>query len=360
MAGGIVFYSEGATYWNTFRPVLEALDVLGQKTVYLTSDPEDPGLSHPLRHGEARCIGSGSRAFAALNMLEADICALTTPGLDVLQIRRSPGVSHYAHLVHAVTDAAIYKLFSFDYFDSVLCSGKHQIRSLRYLEELRGTRRKLLPETGCLYLDVLAERLRSSPAALPTGSAKNFRLLLAPTWGANGLLSRFGEKLLDPLARSGFSLTIRPHPQSLVVEKTLIRRMQEQFASRGNVRWDFAPDGFASMAASDILISDLSGIVFDYAFVLERPVITVQFTPDIRGLEAADLPWPAWELDVLPALGARLAPEAVGDLPGIIAALPQGEDFRRSLRKLREESLFHYGRAGETAARQLLGILRGL
>jgi hypothetical protein len=360
MAGGIVFYSEGAAYWNTFRPVLEALDNLEQKTVYLTSDPEDPGLSHPLRQGQARCIGSGSRAFAALNMLEAGICALTTPGLDVLQIRRSPGVRHYAHLVHAVTDAAIYKLFSFDYFDSVLCSGPHQIRSLRHLEELRGTRRKLLPETGCLYLDVLAQRLPSFLAELPAGPAKNPRLLLAPTWGANGLLSRFGEKLLDPLARGGFPLTIRPHPQSLVVEKALIRKMQERFASRDNVRWDFAPDGFAAMAASDILVSDLSGIVFDYAFVLERPVITVQFTPDIRGLEAADLPWPAWELDVLPALGARLAPEAMEDLPGIIAGLPRGEDFRRGLRKLREESLFHYGRAGETAARQLLAILRGL
>ncbi|MDR1359680.1 MAG: CDP-glycerol glycerophosphotransferase family protein [Deltaproteobacteria bacterium] len=355
--GGIVFYSEGAAYWNTFRPVLEALDRLGQKTVYLSSDPADPGLSHPLRHGEARCIGSGSRAFAVLNMLEAGICALTTPGLDVLQIRRSPGVRHYAHLVHAPTDAAIYKLFSFDYFDSVLCSGPHQIRSLRHLEKLRGRPEKLLLETGCLYLDVLAERLGQSPPQ--AGSAQGPRLLLAPTWGANGLLSRFGEKLLTPLARSGFPLTIRPHPQSLVAEKALIRNMREKFASLDNVRWDCAPDGFAAMAASDILISDLSGIVFDYAFVLERPVITVQFTPDIRGLEASDLPWPAWELDVLPELGARLAPEAVEDLPGIIAGLPD-QDFRRRLRELRRESLFNYGRAGETAARQLLAILRDL
>jgi hypothetical protein len=358
-AGGIVLYSEGAVYWNTFRPLLEALDALGQKTLYLTSDAADPGLSHPLRHGEARHIGSGSRAFAVLNMLEAEVCALTTPGLDVLQIRRSPGVRHYAHLLHAVTDAAIYKLFSFDYFDSILCSGPHQIRSLRSLETLRGTRQKLLPETGCLYLDVLAAKARSCPGPAAAGPGDGPRLLLAPTWGANGLLSRFGERLLEPLVRSGLPLDIRPHPQSWRVEKALLDRLRERFPSRDNVRWDDAPDGFAALAAADVLISDLSGIVFDYAFVLERPVVTVQFTPDFRGLEAADLPWPPWELEVLPALGARVAPEDVAGLPDIIASLPAPGDFRGRVRRLRAESVFNYGRAGETAARQLAGILQG-
>lgn len=75
-------------------------------------------------------------------MLEADVCVLTTPGLDVLQIHRSPGVRHYAHLVHSATDMAIYKLFSFDWFDSVLCSGPHQMRSLRALGRACAGRRK--------------------------------------------------------------------------------------------------------------------------------------------------------------------------------------------------------------------------
>jgi hypothetical protein len=358
-AGGLVFYSEGSRYWNTFKPVLESLDALGQKALYLTSDPEDPGLSHPLRHGEARYIGKGNRAFAVLNMLEADICVLTTPGLDVLQIRRSPGVRHYAHLVHAVTDMAIYKLFSFDYFDSVLCSGRHQMRSLRHLERLRGTREKLLLETGCPYLDVLADKVRSLPAFPLSGTkGEGPRLLLAPTWGANGLLSRFGERLLEPLVRNGFPVTVRPHPQSFLSEKALLERLRDRFASHANLRWDSAPDGFAAMAESDVLISDLSGIVFDYAFVLERPVISVRFTPDTRGLEAGDLPWPAWELGILPELGAHVPPEAVAHLPEVIASLPGGEAFRLRMRTLREESLFQYGRAGETAARQLLDVRR--
>ena len=77
------------------------------------------------------------------------------PGLDVLQIRRSKGVKHYVHLVHAITDIGTYKQFSFDYFDTILTSGEYQIRALRELEKLRGTKEKNLVRTGCTYMDLL-------------------------------------------------------------------------------------------------------------------------------------------------------------------------------------------------------------
>jgi hypothetical protein len=38
-----------------------------------------------------------------------------------------------------------------------------------------------------------------------------------------------------------------------------------------------------------ILLSDISGIVFDHAFLTERPVLTIDFTVDKRGFEALDL-----------------------------------------------------------------------
>ncbi len=356
---GIVFYSEGRQYWNTFKPVLQALDAAGEKALYLAGGPDDPGLSHPFTHVRARHIGTGSRAFAHLAMLEVDLCVLTTPGLDVLQIRRSPGVGHYAHLVHSVTDMALYKLFSFDWFDSVLCSGPHQMRSLRALETLRGTPEKLLLETGCPYMDALAEELE----AIPEGDARRdgaARILVAPTWGANGLLRRFGLDLLLPLAEAGFALTIRPHPQSYISEAAMLENLAAALAPFPSVRWDAEAGPLPAMLASSLLISDLSGIVFDYAFILERPVVTVRMQVDTRGLEAGDLPYPAWELDLLPELGARIEPEEVRDLPRVIANLPKREDFAVRARALREKSVFNFRRSGEVAARQLLDIRKNL
>lgn len=353
---GIVFYSEGAQYWNTFKPVLEALDTTNESAVYLTSDVNDPGLAHPFAHVTTRHIGSGNRAFAALNMLEAAVCVMTTPGLDVLQIRRSPGVAHYAHLVHAPTDAAIYKLYSFDYFDSVLCSGPHQIKSLRRLEEVRKLPAKALLQTGCVYLDALADEMEAASGTTRPRSANETRVLVAPTWGSNGLLGRFGPDILLPMAEAGFHLTIRPHPQSRAVEPDLLATVAERLADYPNVAWDNATSPLPAMLAADVLVSDLSGVVFDYAFILERPVITIAMDVDLRGLEAGDLPWPAWELTKLPDLGACIAPEAVRDLPGVIASLPEPEIFASRMRLLRAESLYNFRTAGTVAARQIVEL----
>ena len=354
----IVFYSEGRAYWNTFKPVLEALEAAGESAAYLCSSPDDPGLEHSFKHIKAQYIGSGNRAFAALNMLEAAVCVMTTPGLDVLQIRRSPGVPHYAHLVHAPTDAALYRRHSFDYFDSVLCSGPHQMRSLRHLEALRGTRPKTLLAAGCPYMDVLAEEMA---AAGPQAAEKNGppRLLLAPTWGVNGLLSRFGLDLLEALAKAGFPLTIRPHPQSRKVEQKLLAALAKGLAGYANVSWDEALSPLPAMLASQVLVSDVSGIIFDYAFILERPVVTVTQEVDVRGRDAADLPWPAWELTVLPELGASTQAGNILSLPEIIKSLPGPEEFSARMGKLRDESLYNFRHSGQAAARQILE-LRGL
>ncbi len=358
-SGNIVFYGEAKQYWNTFRPVLEALEGMGEKAVYLCSDAADPGLLRSWQSIDARYIGAGNAAFATLNMLEADLCVLTTPGLDVLQIHRSPGVKHYAHLMHSITDAAFYKLYAFDYFDSILCSGPHQMQSLRHLESLRGTAEKKLLETGCCYMDVLAESLEREenehgaqprlPGALP-------RILVAPTWGRNGLLALFGSELLKPLVDAGYPLCIRPHPQSFTAEKPLLDALIAEFSAYPHVSWDRDASPLEAMRSSDVLLSDLSGIVFDYAFILKKPVVTLAFTPDTRGMDAADLPWPAWELSILPQLGAHIAPGDIAQLPGIIAALPSAAVFAAAMESLKNISLFNYRRSGDVAAEQLLAI----
>ena len=355
---GLVFWSEGRSYWNTFRPVLEALSARGESCLYLSSDEGDPGLSCSLSGVRTRFIGTGNRAYSFLNMLEAEVCVLTTPGLDVLQIPRSPGVRHYAHMVHSVTDMAIYKLYSFDYFDSVLCSGPHQVRSLRALEKLRGTKPKELPACGCPYLDVMADRLKKfekrtrKEGELP-------RILVAPTWGRNGLLRLYGLHLLEPLARSGYDVCIRPHPQSRIAEPELLQELAQALEAFPNVRWDAEPDGLAVMSESDVLVSDLSGIVFDFAFLLERPVLTLAFEPDLRGLDGNDLPWPAWELGVLDIVGRQITLDDLPRLQDIVREVTENPDFSVRLRALRDEAVWSFGRAGSVVADQLVAIRDG-
>lgn len=350
----LVFYSEGRQYWITFKPLIDELISRGERCLYLTSDDKDPGLLYASDLLSTKYIGSGTKAYAHMTVLEADVCAMTTPGLDVLQIKRSKGVGHYAHLIHAPTDVGTYKQYSFDYYDSILTSGEHQVRSLRKLEELRGTRRKLLRKSGCLYYDQMAKQLNEMGEQRYAGN--EVIVLVAPTWGPNGLLRKFGARVLIPLLEKRWTVILRPHPQSYISERDMLDRLQEELREHSNLHWDDAPDGLRSMTRAHVMVSDLSGVVFDFAFVVEKPVITFKFELNKLGQESADLPWDLWELTVLEIIGPRITENDLPTLATIVEREVGKSDRKHLIRRLRDESVANFGCAAQHVASELLRI----
>lgn len=349
----VIIYSEGARYYGTFKPLLAQLTQARIKTLYLTSDSNDPGLAAQV--GLTSCfIGDGHKAWALLASIKADVCISTTPGLDVMQFKRSKRVKHYMHLVHAPTDKAFNRPYSFDYFDSVVINGPHQERTLRFLEQLRGSRPKQLIMGGCLYYDDLVSQLHNLP---PERATAGQTVLLAPTWGRNGLLSRHGSKLLHALAQQDVRLVIRPHPQSLVSEPALIEGLQALFPDSPSLEWDFSPIPFEAMAKSDVMISDISGVIFDYAFLFEKPVITVGIEPVREGTEANDLPYAPWELTVLNDIGLRLTEQDIDRLTDFLPGLTRDDQFKHTIRALRAKYVVNFGRAANPTMEAIKALI---
>jgi len=356
----LVIYSEGGQYWNLFRPIVEACEQNKLPLTFLTSDIDDPALQRQSNLCKVNFIGKSNRAYMRLNMLKAKICIMTTPGLDVLQIKRSKGVEHYIHLLHAPTTGT-YQLFSFDYFDSVMCTGPHQVLAIRELERKRQTKVKTLFETGCCYMDVLADNLesKSNIDAIKWRKSDRKTVLIAPTWGQNGLLTRCGEAVLSTLLDSEqYNIIVRPHPQSRVVEAELLSTLKEKFSKYGNqIVWDDAPSGFESLASADIMVSDFSGVIFDFALVFEKPVIVISFDLSLKGLDANDLDGGLWELRKLDQIGRKIDLQDISTLPLQIEEVLEDKEFVSRIHELRAESLFNYRETGAVAFEQISGLL---
>lgn len=351
----LTFYAESAAYWTTFRPILVALEKLGVQSSYLTSDEKDPVFASGLKCVHPRFIGKSNTAYTALGFLQTKVLVLTTPGIDVLQIRRSPGVGRYVHVVHAVGDIHTYKLFSFDYYDAVYCAGPGQVKSLRALEALRGTRPKELPQLGCPYLDGLVERARKA------ASPEEGTVIVAPTWGRNGLLTRTGAMIPKMLAQAGFRVILRPHPQSFVSEPELMEKLAQELAPFDNVQWDRHPDGFASLARAQLMVSDISGVIFDFAFVFLRPVVSVGAGPLKDGFEAWEIPHEAWEMSALDTLGKRILPGEENSVVDAVRSLLASEDrAREKILSLREQNVVNFGEAGMPIAKALVAEVERL
>jgi CDP-glycerol glycerophosphotransferase (TagB/SpsB family) len=350
-----VIYNEGKQYWNVFKPVLDEFENHKIRLLYLTSAQDDPVFDTSWNFIKADFIGEGNRAFARLNMLRARMCLMTTPGLDVYQLKRSKMVKHYAHILHAPSDAVMYRLFGIDYFDSVLLTGSYQAEDIRILERQRGINEKKLITVGCSYLDVYVEKIKS----LPKEENHPFTVLVSPTWGPSALLTRYGEKLLDPLAASGWRIIIRPHPQSKISEPAVLYRLKEQYKNSGNIEWDYERENIYSVNKADLMISDFSGIIFDYMFLRDKPVLYVSQNIDLRLYDADDLDHELWQFKAIKEAGIELKEDNFPHITNIINNAKDSEVLSNARKKARETAWQYPGEAGKRVFEFMTEIANG-
>ena len=348
----ILFYSEGGNYWNVFLPVIEELEKRAIKSVYYTSGAKDPALDTDFQYMTAHYIGNDLTAFTLLNHIKVKVMIMTTPQLDVMHLKRSKNVEHYVHLIHAPTDALIYKKFAFDYFDSVMCSGKHQIESIRALEKKRNLPPKILYETGLTYYDVM---YRDREKYIHKEEKKT--VLVAPTWGSNGMLTKFGIAPVKELLEANYHVILRPHPQMYVSQKELMDALEKELSTYSNLEIDRKPSGESSMGRSDVMISDISGIIFDFFFIYEKPVIVIEDSIEKGGLEAEDVDQEIWESTVLDKVATPVNHNNIDALPSVVDQLID-KDITEDIEQLKDLSLFNFSHAGSVAVDQILEIMK--
>ncbi len=339
-----VIYCEGPQYWNVFRPVVDEFERRGIPLRYLTSSENDPVLAAGLKSVSGEYIGAGNRAFARLNMLECDVCLMTTPGLDVYQLKRSRGVGHYSHLLHSVDDVTGYRLFGIDYYDSILLSGEYQKDHVRRLESQRGLPAKDLVVVGSTYLDVLAERAKT----IAPEANRPFTVLVAPSWGQGAILTRYGERLLDPLVASGYRVIVRPHPQSRTSEAQTLKALEERYRDKANVEWDYDRDNAVSLSRADVMISDFSSVIFDYCFIFDRPFVFANQDFDLRPYDASDIDEKPWKFRVLGEIGVPLRESDFARIKDVVDGAAASAPLRDARALARDVAWQH---RGESASR---------
>ena len=342
-----VVYNEGMQYWNVFKPVCDEFEKRQIELTYYTSAEKDPCFEQNYKYVKPEFIGEGNMAFVRLNMLSAGIVLMTTPGLQVYQLKRSKNVKHYSHVLHAASDATMYRLFGIDYFDSILLTGDYQKTDIRLLEKQRNLKEKELVTVGCTYLDTLNLKIKM----IPQEENHEFTVLVSPSWGASALLSKYGEKLLDPLVKTGWKIIVRPHPQSKKSESEMLTKLTEKYKDCINLVWDYERDNIYSMKKSDIMISDFSGIIYDYTFLCDKPIMYVNASLDLRPYDAYDIieekeNKTIWQFDTLKQIGIELKEESFGKIEEIIKNASDSKELAEKRKYFKEEAWNFQDKAG--------------
>jgi hypothetical protein len=338
-----VIYNEGNQYWNVFKPVLCEFEKRAVPVMYFTSSQNDPFFKKQFNSIQGKYIGDGLKAFTFLNFLKADIVLMTTPSLEVYQLKRSKSVKHYSHILHDTGDVTCYRLFGTDWFDSILLSGDYQKKDLLELEHIRGTQKKEFITVGSTYLNVLLEKKNE----IRSEETHSFTVLVSPSWGPGSLLSHFGERLLDPLAETGWKIIIRPHPQSRKSEAAVLEKLENEYSGNEGIVWDHAEENLESLSKADIMISDFSSIIFDFIFLFQKPFIYSNAHFNSEMYDSGDLDHGPWKFQVLREIGIELKDNQLQSIKTVISTAVKDKEITKNITIAKNTAWQYIGESGK-------------
>ena len=358
----IVFYSESSVILYPYvEEVIRELQNRDQKICYLTSSKHDPIFKNKSKNIKVFYIGDSE--IEKMNFflrLKAKVLIMTMPDLGSYHIKRSKVFPvHYVYVFHTITSThMVFQKSAFDQFDSMFCVGPYQVQELRATEQLYNLKQKNLVECGYGLFDRLV-RLRSSFTQqnfLSKNNKKN--VLIAPSRGKQNLLESTGIELIKILLDAGYHVTVRPHPMTVKKSSKLIKQIKEKFEKNPDFLLDTNTSSFDQLFSSYALITDWSGIGFEYAFVCERPVIYVDVPKKVYNKEYEKIGLEPFEISIRDKIGEIVSIQNIETIPERIEFLyGHVTEFKSKIEKIHNNAIFNIGESGKVMANEIIRII---
>ena len=270
----IVFYSEGPWLTSHFNPLIKELcDGRSKKVTLLTSSTEDKVNLSNKNNLKTIYIGSESARTYLFRKFNAKLVIMSTPNLQNMQLKKEKGTKYY-YLHHSPCSThMIYEDNAFDHFEGMFCIGPYQKNEVLEREMRNPIYKKNLLESGYPNFDNLKKYFNNE-------SVKG-QILIAPTWGENSITNLCLHDLINKLIDLKYNIILRPHNRSYIKNKKKLLNVIKSFEGNKYFKIDSNPDSSESMNKSEILITDWSGISFEY-MIQSKPILFIDTPPKVN------------------------------------------------------------------------------
>jgi len=352
----IVFYAESESYWPYLGPIMEYLAAdLGRPLSYLTSSETDPRLRAPLDNTESFFVGDGTVRTALFAALQANLLVTTMPGIGTSYIRRSQYPVHYVHLPHNMTSThMVFPKHAFNGFDTLFCTGPHQIAEHRKAETLYNLPPRQLIAGGYVRFDDYVRRREAWTGKL---SDDRIQVLIAPSWTPGGLITNGCAELIEALHITGIRVVLRPHRDSIRHDAAALAALGSRFDAHPDFSWANEMPGDTALLNSHILITDWSGSAFSFTYAFERPVLFIDLPAKVNNPDFREFAITPVESRLRNDVGKVISPadfHMAGD--AVTALWKDREIYRRRIIETRPQVLSRSGDAVAFAAETIAGI----
>ncbi len=302
----IVFYSEGSWLTNHFAPIIkELIDSRGQRVTFFTSEKNDQIILKNYERLKSIYIGSQSARTYLFRNFYAKLMIMSTPNLQSMQLKRQDE-SRYYYLHHSPCSThMIYQENAFDDFDGMFCIGNYQEKEVREREKNLSLKKKVLLKSGYPNFDSLKNT--------NFNKGDENTILIAPSWGQNSLTNLCLFELISNLINLKKNIILRPHSRSFLKDKKKLTKVINYFEESEFFSVDIDPSSSKSMNNSGLLITDWSGISFEY-ILQKKPILFIDVPPKINNINYHKISYIPLEISMRSEIGEVVSEKEIINL----------------------------------------------
>lgn len=354
----LVFYSESSGFYKYYRATIAYL--LSHTNIivhYVTSDPADQVFEVAKTQPRIRPYYIGEKKLITLFMkMDADMVIMTMPDLQNFHIKRSYVRKdvEYVYVPHGLDSLNLtMRTGSVDHYDAVLCVGPNQKEEIRKTEEVYNLPSKKLVECGYMLLDDMragfSEKVNCSERPV---------ILIAPSWQEANIMDSCIDELLTSLRRTGYRIIVRPHPQYVKHREAQLNDLKARYAGTPQVeiQTDFASN--STVFRADLLITDWSGIAYEYAYTTCRPVLFVNTPMKVMNPEYERIGVVPINISIRKEIGREIEPEDVGQANTVVEEMiARRGEYQERIRKLACQNVYNLGQSAQCSGKFILSEL---
>ena len=349
----IVFYSEKNGFYKYFRDVIEAIQRRTDIIIhYISSDPEDEIFS--LESDSFHTYYIEEKLMVLMMRMDADIVVMTTPDLQKYYIKRSMVRDdvEYVYIDHGMNSVNLMlRKGALDAFDTVFCSNDSVLQEIRAQEKVYGLKPKTLVKYGYAMIDQMIRTYSDQPPVKNEPPV----ILIAPSWQEDNIMDICIDGILRNLLPLQLQVIVRPHPQYVRHYPEKLDALRKNYRDFTNfcLQEDFSSN--QTVFNADILVTDWSGIAYEYAFTTLKPCLFINTPMKVMNPDYRDIGLEPFDLVIRNQIGIALQPKETDQIADAVERLLHEPVFsKESIANLRDKSLYNVGCAASVGADYLI------
>lgn len=356
----LVIYSEKSGFYKYFKGIITELLRRSDIVIhYVTNDPNDVIFEVAKHEPRIKPYYIGLKKTISLMLkLECDMIVMTTPDLDKYYLKKSMMKKdiEYVYIPHALMSMHMgMKEGSLDAFDTIFCAGEHIKREVMATERVYNLPKKELVEFGYPLVDDLIPLGEAERKTHQTTGRRE--ILIAPTWNEDNILDSCIDTMLENLLCDEYHITVRPHPEYVkrfgAKMNAIVERWQGKVGEGLTFELDFSSN--KSIYSSDLMITDWSGISFEFSFATKRPTLFVNTKMKVLNENWEKIECTPIEITLRDEIGVSIEKSDVQNIDSIVKDMfkKSGEHEQR-IEKALQKAVYNVGHSDPVGAKYIL------